>query len=104
MRVAHEYTLDRHTQSVSEQPREECKNDRKKDGSLKCGWIGEADSFYFLEDVHGVVVWSKIVNHFGWKSGAQGIQHREDIDDFLYDGATHRTEMAGSGKDHADHA
>ena len=34
---------------------------------------------------------SEIMNHFGRKGGPQGVQHGEDVDDFLGDGAAHRT-------------
>ena len=32
---------------------------------------------------------SEIMNHGGRKGGPQGIQHRQNVDDFLADGAAH---------------
>ena len=34
---------------------------------------------------------SEIMNHFGRKGGPQGVQHGQNVDDFLGDGAAHRT-------------
>ena len=34
---------------------------------------------------------SEIMNHSGRKGGSQGVQHGQNVDDFLGDGAAHRT-------------
>ena len=34
---------------------------------------------------------SEIMNHSGRKGGPQGVQHGQNVDDFLGDGAAHRT-------------
>jgi hypothetical protein len=35
------------------------------------------------------------MNHFGRKGGPQGVQHGQNVDDLLGDGAAQRTEMTG---------
>ena len=34
---------------------------------------------------------SEIMNHFGRKGGPQGVEHGQNVNDFLGDGAAHRT-------------
>ena len=34
---------------------------------------------------------SEIMNHFGRKGGPQGIEHGQNVNDFLGDGPAHRT-------------
>ena len=43
----------------------------------------------------GLMTASEIMNHFGRKGGPQGVQHGQNVDDFLGDGAAHRTQMTG---------
>ena len=38
---------------------------------------------------------SEIMNHAGRKGGPQGVQHGQNVDDFLGDGAAHRTQVTG---------
>jgi len=47
---------------------------------------------------------SEIMNHVGSKRGPQGIHHRQNVDDFLSDGAADRTQMTGGCEGHADNA
>ena len=94
------YSLSPHTMPIPRPQRMVRKASARPSEAARNPAVKDVDRFLVLV-FRGA---SKVVNHLRRKGGAQGVQHGQNVDDFLGDGAVHRTEMTGRGEDHADDA